>query len=140
MLNLQLEKYPSLILFHRNSEDLYSGESFERQAVEDWLIQRLEPAAFEIESNEQLKQIEESPVVSVAYFGENNSEFKAFISVANKHDLGIVFYYSFDPQFRTANTQIVMFKQFDMGKQVFEEDASIGINEDDLDNWVVMHR
>lgn len=120
----QVRGYPTLKFFRSGTPVEYNGG---RQAddIVSWLLKKTGPAAKDLSTVELAEEfIKETPVAVVGFFSDVESEqAKAFIQAANAVDeypFGITSNADVFKKFETESGKIVLFKQFDEGKAVFD--------------------
>jgi protein disulfide-isomerase A1 len=128
----QVRGYPTLKFFRSGSPIEYNGG---RQAddIVSWLLKKTGPAAKDLNTVEAAEEfIKENNVAIIGFFSDRESaEAKAFMSAANAVDdyqFGITSNADVFKKYETECGKIILFKQFDDGKAVFDgtfDDASI---------------
>jgi protein disulfide-isomerase A1 len=120
----QVRGYPTLKFFRSGSPIDYNGG---RQAddIVSWLLKKTGPATKELETVEAAEEfLKEAQVAVVGFFTDRDSdEAKAFISTANAVDdypFGITSSAEVYKKYETESGKIVLFKQFDEGKAVYD--------------------
>lgn len=118
--------YPTLKFFRNGTPIEYNGG---RQAddIVNWLLKKTGPPAKELESVEAAEQfISENQVVVVGFFGKRDSdEAKAFLATAmavDEYPFGITSNEEVYKKYEASCGKVILFKQFDDGKAVFEGD------------------
>ncbi|KAG5675933.1 hypothetical protein PVAND_005790 [Polypedilum vanderplanki] len=128
----QVRGYPTLKFFRNGSPIEYNGG---RQAddIVSWLLKKTGPAAKELDSVETAEALlKDNQVVVVGFFSDRESDnFKAFLAAANAVDdypFAITNNADVLKKYEAKDGKIVLFKQFDEGKAVFDgtfDEASI---------------
>lgn len=128
----QVRGYPTLKFFRNGSPIDYNGG---RQAddIVTWLIKKTGPAAKDLTTVELAEEfIKDNQVAVIGFFTDlESAEAKAFTTSANAVDeypFGITSSVDVFKKYETESGKIILFKQFDEGKAVFDgtfDEASI---------------
>lgn len=120
----QVRGYPTLKFFRNGAPIEYNGG---RQAddIVSWLLKKTGPAAKELDSVETAEAIlKDNQVVVVGFFSDRDSAAaKAFLAAANAIDdypFAITSNADVVSKYETEDGKIVLFKQFDEGRAVFD--------------------
>ena len=104
--------------------------------LREFIDQKTGPITTEITSDEQFNNLANEDL-AVAYFGDNDDDFKVIEQIAYKHE-DIKFFHSFDEKYYQLNNQVkvTMFKKFNGGKVNFLEP----FGQEALEKWIMINR
>lgn len=117
--------YPTLKFF-RNGKALEYGGGRTKDEIVSWLLKKTGPPAKSLKSVEDAKKlIESSTVVLIGFFKDQESDnAKQFLAAAGSiddHPFGITSEAAVFKEYEVAGDEaIILFKDFDQGKDVFE--------------------
>jgi len=128
--------YPTLKFFRAGNEIEYNGGRSSEEIIA-WVNKKTGPAATEIKTTDESEAfINDNKVVVIGFFkNQESAAAKTFLSVANGVDeipFGITNVEEVFSKYDAKDDSIVLFKQFDDGKAVYEGE----INEADIKKFI----
>ncbi|XP_055704718.1 protein disulfide-isomerase isoform X2 [Phlebotomus papatasi] len=129
--------YPTLKFYRKGSIIDYTGGR-KTDDILTWLAKKTGPVAVELETVEAAeKLLEDNQVVVVGFFKDRESDdAKNFLAVANsvdEYNFGITSNEDVYKKYEASCGQVILFKQFDEGKAVYEG----GADEDKLKKFIL---
>jgi protein disulfide-isomerase A1 len=136
---LDIKGYPTLYWFKSKKPILYDGGRSEDE-ISNWVTKKSGPSVSPISTYADLKdKLAAHKVVVLGTFDkiEGNSNFEVFSDLAY-HINGVEFYYSTSHEIfkEVGSNKVVMFRQFDEPKLVFEDE----FNYNNLENFITSNK
>ena len=122
-------------LYSNGNEYEYNGHPTLKK-LKAFIDQKTGPASSEITTDDTFNELEEQEL-ALAYFGDNDEDFKTFERLVAGHE-DIRAFHSFDSKFYNLNNQVrvTLYKKFDGGKVNFVQP----FGEEALQKWLLLNR
>ncbi|KAM5329020.1 protein disulfide-isomerase A2 isoform 1-T1 [Glossophaga mutica] len=139
-------EYPTLKFFrdgNRTHPEEYTGPR-EAEGIAEWLRRRVGPSTTRLEDEEGAQAlIDAQDVVVIGFFQDlQDVDVATFLALA-QDALDMTFGLTDRPQlfqkFGLTKDTVVLFKKFDEGRADFPVDKELGLDQDDLSRFLLMH-
>lgn len=133
----EIKGYPTIKLFSSGSQIEYNAGRTEKEIIA-WMRKKTGPATVELKTEEDINKFKKDNEVCLVFFGDDQEALAKYTTVAKGNDdfrFGTCNDESLFSKFEVQKNTLVLFKQFDEGKNVLTENFT----KENIEKFITAH-